>query len=130
MMAEVQGQTEAMMAGVSAQLNHETQCFHDECSVARALRSDLALLASNQTRPASPASNQFRSPFGTPPKSVVASLGGNVFGAIPELPSFRTDDSAYEASSKISAARFKMTKFLQSLSLTQQAQPVQVGQPL
>ena len=80
MMAEVQGQTAAMKAGVSAQLKHETQCFHDECSVARALRSDIALLAASQTHPASPASNLFTSPCGTPPKSVVASFGEKAFG--------------------------------------------------
>ena len=37
MMTQVQEQTEAMMANANAQLKHETQCFHDECSVARAL---------------------------------------------------------------------------------------------
>ena len=88
LMTEAQEQTQAVLTTVNIQLRHETQCYHDECSAARALRSEFALLTANQTRPASPASNQFRSPFGTPPKSLAASVGLNAFGVIPPSPCF------------------------------------------
>ena len=86
LMTETQEQTQAVLDTVNAQLRHETLCYHDECSAARALRSEVVLLTANQTRPASPASNQFRSPFGSPPKSLAASVGLNTLGVIPPLP--------------------------------------------
>ena len=83
MMSELQGRTENVMEDLSAQLKHESRCFHDECSVAHGLRSaaaaaagaaDLALLAASKTHSTSPVSHLYRSPLGTPPKSLVACL--------------------------------------------------------
>ena len=129
LMTEAQEQTQAVLPTVNTQLRHETQCYHDECSAARALRSEFALLTANQTRPASPASNQFRSHFGTPPKSSAASVGLNAFGVIPSLPAFRRDESIAEAAFKISAAKYKMTKFLKSIIEAQATPSEPVGPP-
>ena len=138
MMSELQGRTENVMEDLSAQLKHESRCFHDECSVAHGLRSaaaaaaaaaDLALLAASKTHSTSPVSHLYRSPLGTPPKSLVALADGRVFGVVPELPTFQRDGSVYEASSKISAAKFKMSKFLKSLMLEHLSARVLVCQP-
>ena len=138
MMNEVQERTEHIMADLSAQLKHESRCFHDECSVVHDLRSaaaaaaaaaDLALLAASRTHSTSPVSHLYRSPLGTPPKSLVAPADGRVFGVVLELPTFQRDGSVYEASSKISAAKFKMSKFLKSLMLEHLSARVQVCQP-
>ena len=64
LMNETQEQTQSVVNTFGEQLKHETQCYYDECSAARLLRSEIAVLVANQTRPASPASNHFRSPFG------------------------------------------------------------------
>ena len=60
---------------------------------------------------------------------MVASSDGRAFGPIPDLPTFRNDDYVGKASSKILAAKFKMEKSLDSLSLAHQLKAVQVCQP-
>ena len=60
----------------------------------------------------------------------MASLEEPKFGVVPALPTFKRDDSAFEASSKISEAKFKLDKFLNSLSQTYQSNAFQqVRQP-
>ena len=56
-------------------------------------------------------------------------MGERLFGEIPELPTFRADDSVGEAASRISSAKFKMDRFMDSLTLIYQPKPVQVCQP-
>ena len=99
MISQVQQRAEGMMADIDERLQHETQFYRDECAVVSGLRSDLALLAAAKTHQTSPTSTQFKSPVGTPPKSVVAPLDGHRFGVIPARPTFKQDDSVFEASS-------------------------------
>ena len=47
MMGQVQERAESMMADINARLQHETQCYRDECVVACGLQLDLALLAAS-----------------------------------------------------------------------------------